>query len=118
MNFYRKKGSKYKNVKTKDGFDSKKERKRFLELEMLQKAGVIKYLQKQTPFELLPTFKDKQGNTERGIKYIADFVYYDNEKNTLVIEDVKSPITRELSTYVIKRKLVKKFYPDYLFLEV
>ena len=85
--------SKYKNIKTADGFDSKKERKRFLELEMMQKAGVIKCLAKQAPFELLPTFKDKQGNTERGIKYIADFVYYHNEKKTLVIEDVKSPFT-------------------------
>ena len=118
MIFKRKKGSKYKNVKTADGFDSKKERKRYYELEMMQKAGVIKCLAKQAPFELVETFKDKQGNTERGIKYIADFVYYDNEKESFVIEDVKSPFTRKLSTYVIKRKLVKKFYPDYLFLEV
>jgi len=118
ITFKRKKGSKYKNVKTNDGFDSKKERKRFFELEALQKAGVIKCLAKQAPFELLPTFKDKQGNTERGIKYIADFVYYDNERKTLVIEDVKSPFTRKLSTYVIKRKLVKHIYSSYLFLEV
>ena len=113
-----KRKNKYKNIKTADGFDSKKERKRYLELETLQKAGVIKCLVKQVPIELLPTFKDKQGITERGIKYIADFVYYDNEKKSFVIEDVKSPFTRKLSTYVIKRKLVKKFYPDYLFLEV
>ena len=118
MIFRRKKGSKYKNIKTADGFDSKKERKRYLELEMLQKAGVIRCLAKQAPFELLPTFKDKQGITERGIKYIADFVYYDNEKKSFVIEDVKSPFTRKLSTYVIKRKFVKKIYPDYLFLEI
>ena len=118
MIFKRKKGSKYKNIKTADGFDSKKERKRYLELEMLQKAGVIRCLAKQVSFELLPTFKDKQGITERGIKYIADFVYYDNEKKSFVIEDVKSPFTRKLSTYVIKRKFVKKIYPDYLFLEI
>ena len=118
MIYKRKKGSKYKNIKTADGFDSKKERKRYLELEMLQKAGVIRCLAKQAPFELLPTFKDKQGITERGIKYIADFVYYDNEKKSLVIEDVKSPFTRRLPAYVIKRKLVKKIYPDYLFLEI
>lgn len=118
MIYKRKKGSKYKNIKTADGFDSKKERKRYLELEMLQKAGVIRCLAKQAPFELLPTFKDKQGITERGIKYIADFVYYDNEKKSLVIEDVKSPFTRRLPAYVIKRKFVKKIYPDYLFLEI
>ena len=118
MIYRRKKGSKYKNIKTADGFDSKKERKRYLELEMMQKAGVIKCLAKQAPFELLPTFKDKQGITERGIKYIADFVYFDNEKESFVIEDVKSPFTRKLPTYVIKRKLVKKALPDYLFIEV
>lgn len=118
LKFKRQKGSKYKNVKTTDGFDSRKERKRYYELELMQKSGVIESLQKQAPFQLLETFKDKQGNTERGIKYIADFAYYDLEKSTWVIEDVKSPFTRKLPTYVIKRKLVKKFYPDYLFLEV
>jgi len=109
--------SKYKNIKTTDGFDSKKEKKRYLELEIMQKAGVIKCLAKQIPFELLATFKDKQGITERGIKYIADFVYYDNEKKSFVIEDVKSSFTKKLPAYIIKKKLVKKFYPDYIFIE-
>ena len=118
MSDFYKKGNKYKNVKTKDGFDSGKERKRFLELELLQKAGVIRNLTKQSPFNLLPSFKDKQGITERGIKYIADFVYFDIEKNSFVIEDVKSPITRILPAYIIKRKLVKFTYPEYLFFEV
>ena len=118
MNFHRKKGSKYKNVKTKDGFDSGKEKKRYFELELMQKAGVITSLNKQVCFQLLDTFKDKRGITERGAKYIADFVYYDREKKSLVIEDVKSPITRKLSVYVLKRKLVKQRYPDYLFFEV
>lgn len=110
--------SKYKNIKTADGFDSKKERKRYLELELLQKAGVITCLAKQVSFEIIETFICKRGITEKKAKYIADFVYYDNEKKSLVIEDVKSPFTRKLSTYVIKRKLVKQKYPDYLFFEV
>lgn len=109
--------SKYFNKKTK-GFDSRKEAKRYTELLILEKAGVITSLNKQVPFILLESFKDKSGNAERGIKYLADFVYYDREKKTLVIEDVKSRITKKLPSYVIKRKLVKKFYPDYLFLEV
>lgn len=108
---------KYFNKKTK-GFDSRKEAKRYTELLILEKAGVITSLNKQVPFILLETFKDKAGNTERGIKYLADFVYYDREKKTLVIEDVKSPITKKLPSYVIKRKLVKKSYPDYLFIEI
>lgn len=113
-----KKGNKYKNIKTKDGFDSKKEAKRFKELEMLQKAGIIRNLTKQSPFILLPSFKDKRGNTEKGIKYISDFVYFDIEKNSFVIEDVKSPFTKKLPAYIIKRKLVKFTYPEYIFLEV
>jgi hypothetical protein len=110
--------SKYKNIKTADGFDSKKEAKRFKELELMQRAGVIRNLTKQSPFNLLPSFKDKQGITERGIKYVADFVYFDIEKGSLVIEDVKSPFTKKLPAYIIKRKLVKFTYPEYLFLEV
>lgn len=118
MNFYRKKGSKYKNVKTKDGFDSGKEKKRYFELELMQKAGVITSLNKQVSFSLVDKFTDKRGIKEREAKYIADFVYYDREKKSLVIEDVKSPITRKLSVYILKRKLVKQKYPDYLFYEV
>lgn len=118
FHFKRKKGSKYKNIKTADGFDSRKERKRYLELELLEKAGIIKSLKKQVSFRLIDTFKDKRGITERGVKYIADFVYYDNEKKSFVIEDVKSPITRRLSVYVLKRKLVKQKYSAYLFIEV
>lgn len=108
---------KYFNVKTK-GFDSKKESKRFGQLQILEKAKVIKDLQKQTPFVLVETFKDSAGNTERGVKYLADFTYFDNEKQKLVIEDVKSPITKKLPSYVIKRKLVKLKYSQYLFLEI
>jgi hypothetical protein len=84
---------------------------------ILEKAGEIVNLQEQVTFELLDTFKDSLGNTERGIKYIADFVYYDNKRKNLVIEDVKSAITKKLSTYIIKRKLVKVRYPEYIFIE-
>lgn len=108
--------NKYFNRKTGE-FASRREAKRYEQLLLLEKAGVITSLNKQVPFVILESFKDKAGNTERGIKYLADFVYYDREKKSLVIEDVKSPITKKLPSYVIKRKLVKKYYPDYLFLE-
>lgn len=111
-----KRKAKYFNKKI-NGFDSKKEARRFTELSLKEKAGLITSLNKQVPFVILESFKHLSGN-ERGIKYIADFVYYDREKKALVIEDVKSEITRKLSTYILKRKLVKKFYPDYLFIEV
>jgi len=113
--FKRKKPSKYKNVKI-SGYDSKKEARRAGELKILEKAGIINSLNEQVPFVLLESFK-KDGVTERGIKYYADFVYYDKEKKRLVIEDVKSDITKKNKDYIIKRKLVKFFYPDYLFIE-
>lgn len=108
--------NKFHAIKT-NGFDSKKEYKRSLELAMLEKAGIITSLNKQVPITLLEPFTDSGGIKERGIKYIADFIYYDREKKRLVIEDVKSPITKKLPAYIIRRKLVKHFYPDYLFLE-
>lgn len=106
-------GNKYKNIKTTvDGieFDSKKEAVRYMELKVLEKAGEIKDLKLQVPFELIPKQAD-----ERAVKYLADFVYFDNSKQRKVVEDAKGIRT---TTYVIKRKLFKLKYPEYLFVEV
>jgi hypothetical protein len=108
--------SKYKNIKH-SGYDSRKEAKRASELKLLEKSGIISNLEEQVAFVILESFKDSQGNTERDIKYIADFTYYDEEKRSHVIEDVKSPVSRKLPAYIMKRKLVKKGYPFYTFLE-
>ena len=108
--------NKYHAIKSA-GYDSRKEHKRAIELKLLEKAGIISDLQEQVKFTLLQSFKDNQGNHEREIAYIADFVYYDNEKKTKVVEDVKSAFTKKLPVYVIKRKMFKKFNPHYLFLE-
>lgn len=114
--------SKYRAIKSKDFttgkvFHSKKEHKRALDLRILEKKGDISDLQEQRKFQLLETFKDSQGVTERGITYCADFVYFDRKKGMAVVEDVKSPITKEDSTYIIKRKLFKVRYPEFIFLE-
>lgn len=45
---------------------------------------------------------------ERGMTYIADFVYIENK--VTVIEDVKSEETRQNPDYIIKRKLTKLKY--------
>ena len=105
--------TKYGNKKTIINgifFDSKKESERFLELAMLQKAGVIKNLERQKRFEIVPKTKD-----ERAVYYVADFVYEQDDK--LICEDVKSPATRKDKTYIIKRKLFKYNYPEYEFRE-
>jgi hypothetical protein len=112
---------KYKNTIVKiDGVkvaDSKKEHKRELELKLLEKGGLIKNLNKQVKFQLLDSFKDSFGQTERGIFYKADFTYLCLETNRLVCEDVKSSMTAKLPTYIVKRKLFKMKYPQYFFFE-
>jgi hypothetical protein len=96
--------NKYKNIKTNvDGitFDSKKEAGRYIELKMLLKAGEISDLQLQVPYELMPTIK-LEGQTFRGIKYVADFVYKDKDGKT-VVEDAKGMRT---DVYKMKKKLM------------
>lgn len=85
--------SKYRNVRV-DGFDSKGERDRFLELQMLEKAGAIQNLERQIEFKL-------EVNGVHVTKYISDFKYTENGK--LIIEDFKGVRTKE---YVLKRRLM------------
>lgn len=104
--------SKYHNKKTVvDGikFDSQKEAKRYQELKMLQQGGKIAELRLQVPFLLIP----KQ-QSERAVKYIADFVYLDIASGDMVVEDTKGYRT---DVYKLKRKLFKWRYSEYKFIE-
>ena len=97
--------SKYKAKKTEvDGivFDSKKEAKRYQELILLERAGVISDLQRQVKFVLIPVQRINGKVIERECSYVADFVYKDKEENTIV-EDTKGVKTKD---YIIKRKLM------------
>lgn len=112
--------SKYYSKKvTRDGitYDSIKEYKRHCELRLMEKAGVIKDLQRQVEFVLLPAQREPdrigvrggiiKGKTiEQAVKYVADFTYLENGK--LVVEDVKSPATRTRD-YILKRKMALYF---------
>ena len=99
--------NKYRNQKiVVDGimFDSKKEAKRYQFLKALERAGEIKNLKTQVPFELQPAFR-YDGKGIRAIKYIADFTYYARNKDgrfILVVEDTKGYRTKE---YELKKKL-------------
>lgn len=96
--------NKYKNIKNSN-FHSKKEERRFKELQLLQKAGEIYGLKSQYKFELIPKQVDENGKClERACNYIADFVYYSKD-NQLIVEDVKS-IATKTKDYIIKRKLM------------
>lgn len=97
--------NKYHNRKTEiDGilFDSAKEAKRHTELKLLERAGKIRDLERQKKFEICAKSKDK-----RALYYIADFVYWDNEKNQIVVEDVKGYRT---DVYKLKKRLVYEKY--------
>lgn len=78
-------------------FDSKKEAKRYQELKLLERGGVISDLDCQVKFELIP----KQEG-ERPCYYVADFVYTENGKK--VVEDVKG--YKGNPVWIIKRKLM------------
>jgi hypothetical protein len=100
------KGSKYGNVKvTIDGveFSSKKEAARFGALRLMERAGEIQQLELQPKFPL-------KVNGKLVCSYVGDFAYRWvtplGEHDALVVEDVKSPITRKNRAYRIKVKLL------------
>ncbi len=92
---------------------SQKEHNRAVQLKLLQRAGVISDLREQVPFELIPAQYAEGGTDlkgkplrvliERACRYIADFVYTDNETGQTIVEDTKGVRTKE---YIIKRKLM------------
>lgn len=89
-----KKYSKFRNVRTQ-GYDSKKEYYRSVQLKLLQKQGLIKGLQEQVSYPIVIN----------GIKicsYIADFKYIENGKE--IVEDCKGFLT---PIYKLKKKLME-----------
>ena len=100
---------KYGNTKvTVDGhtFDSKAEAERYCQLRLLERAGVIRGLECQKVYELIPAYK-KGKKTVRAVKYLADFVYTENGKT--IVEDVKGCRT---DVYKLKKKLFEWRYPE------
>ena len=95
--------SKYGNQKW-GGFDSKKERLRYQELLLLEKAGKIQGLTRQVRFELIPSQYDGKKCVERACNYIADFTYW--KDGEFIVEDCKGFRTKD---YIIKRKLMYYF---------
>jgi len=114
--------NKYHNIKTR-GYDSQKEAERARVLHLLERAGKIRDLREQVPYELIPKQTEmgtrivtRRGKTvmqtvervvERPVRYVADFVYYDPITEETVVEDAKGVRTKE---YVIKRKLLLWIY--------
>ena len=116
------KRSKYRSSKvtvtlpdgTEHTFDSRKEARRYEELRIRQQAGEISDLRLQVKYVLIPAQYEpdiigKRGGVKRGkliereCAYWADFTYM--EDGQLVVEDVKSPITKT-PLYKLKKKLM------------
>lgn len=96
---------KYGNTKVTDGgrtFDSKAEHKRWQYLVLLERAGEIRDLRMQVPFELIPAQVAPSGKKERPTVYLADFTYTTKD-GVSVCEDVKGAVTPE---FRLKRKLL------------
>ena len=82
--------------------DSQHEYRRLNELKTLERVGAIKDLQLQVKYQLIPSQKIC-GKTERGVSYIADFVYWTKD-DQFICEDAKGHRT---DAYIIKRKMMK-----------
>lgn len=105
---------KYHNIKISvDGikFDSKLEAERYAQLKILERAGVIRDLELQPEYELIPSFK-KNGKTWRKTVYKADFRYILCEDDKTIIEDVKGSISVITDVFRLKQKLFEYRYPE------
>ena len=106
---------KYHNKKTFiDGikFDSKLEAERYSQLLMMERAGVIRDLELQPEYELIPSFR-KNGKTWRRTVYKADFRYILAEDDSYIIEDVKGSTEVITDVFRLKQKLFEYKYPYY-----
>lgn len=88
---FRAKSCEYEGIK----FPSLKERKRYIELKLLQKNGEIMFFLRQTPFHL-----------PGGVKYVCDFQVFWAD-GTVGFEDVKGMKT---PIYIAKKKMVEELY--------
>ena len=105
---------KYHNKKTvADGikFDSKLEAKRYGQLKLMERAGVIRDLELQPEYELIPSFR-KNGKTWRRTVYKADFRYILCEDDKIIIEDVKGSTVVITDVFRLKQKLFEYRYPE------
>lgn len=101
--------SKYGNTKIRDldgqSFDSKREARRWHDLQLLERAGLITDLRRQVKFVLIPTQRINGKVVEKECSYYADFVYQHDGQT--IVEDCKGYRT---DVYKIKRKLMLEKY--------
>jgi hypothetical protein len=98
------KPTKYRNKPFRDRagvyWHSRKEYRHWLVLRAAEAAGLIRGLRRQVRYRL----------TVNGVEvgsYVADFTFFDAETDRVVVQDVKSPATRRLPLYRLKRNLMR-----------
>ncbi len=103
-------GRKYKNqpqVVGSETYRSKREMRRHQELLLLERAGRIRELQREVPFELAPKVKiDGEDRARPALRYMADYVYIDAD-GRLVVEDSKGMST---DVFRLKKHLMKSVH--------
>lgn len=101
--------NKYHNQKVKTlnhgTFDSKLEFQHFKELEVLEKAGKIDRIFRQVRIPL---------GKSNAIKYVADFVFWDIQRDCYVIWDSKGLETKE---FKVKRAWLLDDYVGFVFIQ-
>jgi hypothetical protein len=92
-------------------FDSLMEHRRYQELKLLIKAGVIMDLHVHPKFMLQEKyFSHSQRKNIQAITYTGDFSYLENGK--IVVEDVKGIKT---AVFNLKRRIFEYYFPNILF---
>ena len=102
--------TKYGSRKAERGalrFDSQKEARRYDELMIMLRTGLISDLRLQPQFTLQESYVTETGERIRAVRYTADFSYRFGGK--LVVEDVKSGPTRT-KEYLRNRKFMRAKY--------
>jgi hypothetical protein len=89
---FKAKPTEYNGIK----FASKKEQKRYCELQVLKSAGDILFFLRQVPVHL-----------SGGVKYVCDFLIFWSD-GTVTFEDVKGFRT---DLYKTKKKMIEATYP-------
>lgn len=82
-------------------FASKMEMDRYSQLKLMEKGGLLRDLQVQPRFELLPAF-ERNGKHFLPTTYVGDFAYFDCVTKKRVVEEVKG---YETDVWKLKQKL-------------
>ena len=96
-----------KGSQGKPKYGSQKEARRYDELMVMLRGGIITDLRLQPQFTLQESYLTEGGERIRAIRYTADFSYRFGGK--LVVEDVKSGPTRT-KEYLRNRKMMRSKY--------